>query len=174
MGKHFKFWSAAYPLEKVYDPTGSGDAFAGGFMGWIAGYQEGSGTMPFGPQGESIIPPGIERTSAAKVVEFVEADETNLIEYGVGFSCEQFSLLTAGNAEWEGIPAYVVRIDFENEEISHMIVGFPTEDENWKFLDPQGDIWVKPRVGGMFLDKKITGLFYLSDFVWTPLVEVAK
>lgn len=36
MGRHFKFWSAAYPLDKVYDPTGSGDAFAGGFMGYLA------------------------------------------------------------------------------------------------------------------------------------------
>lgn len=26
----------AYPLEKVYDPTGAGDAFAGGFMGDLA------------------------------------------------------------------------------------------------------------------------------------------
>ncbi|MBI5402640.1 MAG: sugar kinase [Ignavibacteriae bacterium] len=25
----------AFPLEKVFDPTGAGDSFAGGFMGWI-------------------------------------------------------------------------------------------------------------------------------------------
>ncbi|MCK5306250.1 MAG: bifunctional hydroxymethylpyrimidine kinase/phosphomethylpyrimidine kinase [Candidatus Omnitrophica bacterium] len=34
--KQFKFCSAAYPLENVCDPTGSGDAFAGGFMGYLA------------------------------------------------------------------------------------------------------------------------------------------
>jgi sugar/nucleoside kinase (ribokinase family) len=27
----------AYPLEAVYDPTGAGDTFAGGFMGYLAG-----------------------------------------------------------------------------------------------------------------------------------------
>ncbi len=27
----------AYPLEKVHDPTGAGDSFAGGFMGYLAG-----------------------------------------------------------------------------------------------------------------------------------------
>jgi sugar/nucleoside kinase (ribokinase family) len=27
----------AYPLESVYDPTGAGDTFAGGFMGYLAG-----------------------------------------------------------------------------------------------------------------------------------------
>jgi sugar/nucleoside kinase (ribokinase family) len=31
-----KFYSApAYPLEEVYDPTGAGDTFAGGFIGYI-------------------------------------------------------------------------------------------------------------------------------------------
>jgi sugar/nucleoside kinase (ribokinase family) len=30
------FSAPAYPLEVVYDPTGAGDTFAGGFMGWIA------------------------------------------------------------------------------------------------------------------------------------------
>lgn len=30
------FFAPAYPLEKVFDPTGAGDTFAGGFMGWIA------------------------------------------------------------------------------------------------------------------------------------------
>ena len=30
------FSAPAYPLESVYDPTGAGDTFAGGFMGYIA------------------------------------------------------------------------------------------------------------------------------------------
>jgi len=30
------FYVPAYPLEEVYDPTGAGDAFAGGFMGHLA------------------------------------------------------------------------------------------------------------------------------------------
>lgn len=31
------FWAPSYPLEEVIDPTGAGDSFAGGFMGYIAG-----------------------------------------------------------------------------------------------------------------------------------------
>lgn len=31
------FEAPAYPLEKVVDPTGAGDSFAGGFMGFLAG-----------------------------------------------------------------------------------------------------------------------------------------
>jgi len=30
------FWAPAYPLEDVQDPTGAGDSFAGGFMGYLA------------------------------------------------------------------------------------------------------------------------------------------
>jgi sugar/nucleoside kinase (ribokinase family) len=33
---HF-FFVPAYPLESVFDPTGAGDTFAGGFMGYLGG-----------------------------------------------------------------------------------------------------------------------------------------
>jgi sugar/nucleoside kinase (ribokinase family) len=34
--KNSVFYAPAYPLESVFDPTGAGDSFAGGFMGWLA------------------------------------------------------------------------------------------------------------------------------------------
>lgn len=34
------FYVPAYPLEEVFDPTGAGDAFAGGFMGYLAATRE--------------------------------------------------------------------------------------------------------------------------------------
>ena len=30
------FFAPAYPLDKVVDPTGAGDTFAGGFVGYLA------------------------------------------------------------------------------------------------------------------------------------------
>ena len=33
---HSVFFAPAYPLESVFDPTGAGDSFAGGFIGWLA------------------------------------------------------------------------------------------------------------------------------------------
>jgi len=33
-GDHISF-VPAFPLEDVFDPTGAGDTFAGGFMGWL-------------------------------------------------------------------------------------------------------------------------------------------
>jgi len=32
----FCFWAPAYPLEDMYDPTGAGDSFAGGFVGYLS------------------------------------------------------------------------------------------------------------------------------------------
>jgi sugar/nucleoside kinase (ribokinase family) len=34
--EHAVFFAPAYPLEEVFDPTGAGDSFAGGFLGYLA------------------------------------------------------------------------------------------------------------------------------------------
>ena len=34
------FYAPAMPLEEVFDPTGAGDTFAGGFIGYLAEYEE--------------------------------------------------------------------------------------------------------------------------------------
>lgn len=39
------FAAPAYPLEDVRDPTGAGDAFAGGFLGYLAQRLEAAGTL---------------------------------------------------------------------------------------------------------------------------------
>jgi sugar/nucleoside kinase (ribokinase family) len=36
------FFAPAYPLEEVFDPTGAGDSFAGGFMGYLAAHGRGA------------------------------------------------------------------------------------------------------------------------------------
>ena len=35
-----RFWIPAYPLTSVTDPTGAGDTFAGGFVGYVAAHDE--------------------------------------------------------------------------------------------------------------------------------------
>ena len=39
------FFAPAFPLEKVVDPTGAGDTFAGGFMGYLASRHEATGEV---------------------------------------------------------------------------------------------------------------------------------
>jgi hypothetical protein len=38
--REFIFFVPAFPLEDIYDPTGAGDSFAGGFLGSLAGNGE--------------------------------------------------------------------------------------------------------------------------------------
>jgi sugar/nucleoside kinase (ribokinase family) len=45
--EHGSFGAPAYPLEQVFDPTGAGDAFAGGFVGYLASVQESEGDGDF-------------------------------------------------------------------------------------------------------------------------------
>jgi sugar/nucleoside kinase (ribokinase family) len=40
IGAHHPFRAPALPLDEVHDPTGAGDSFAGGFMGYIASQGE--------------------------------------------------------------------------------------------------------------------------------------
>ena len=42
-GEEGSFAAPAYPLEEVFDPTGAGDTFAGGFLGYLAGASTGAG-----------------------------------------------------------------------------------------------------------------------------------
>jgi sugar/nucleoside kinase (ribokinase family) len=42
-GAEGSFAAPAYPLEEVFDPTGAGDTFAGGFMGYLAAAHDGTG-----------------------------------------------------------------------------------------------------------------------------------
>lgn len=44
------FAAPAYPLEEVFDPTGAGDTFAGGFLGYLAGV---AAEAPAGREGTS-------------------------------------------------------------------------------------------------------------------------
>jgi sugar/nucleoside kinase (ribokinase family) len=44
IGREEYFHLPAYPTDKVVDPTGAGDSFAGGLMGWLARAGRASGT----------------------------------------------------------------------------------------------------------------------------------
>ena len=46
------FFAPAYPLESVFDPTGAGDTFAGGFLGYLA--QRGTHGHGLGAKGDDL------------------------------------------------------------------------------------------------------------------------
>lgn len=39
-GPDWIFFAPGYPLEHIFDPTGAGDSFAGGFMGYLSGCRQ--------------------------------------------------------------------------------------------------------------------------------------
>ncbi len=49
------FFAPAYPLEDVVDPTGAGDSFAGGFMGYLAKIDAEGGTIDRGAMRRAIV-----------------------------------------------------------------------------------------------------------------------
>ena len=71
------FSAPAYPLEFVFDPTGAGDSFAGGFMGYIS-----------------------------KMDDFSEETKRKAIIFGstmASFNVEKFSLKRLQSLTWEDI-----------------------------------------------------------------------
>ncbi|MFQ5677159.1 MAG: PfkB family carbohydrate kinase, partial [bacterium] len=48
------FWAPAYPLELIYDPTGAGDTFAGGFIGYLAKEDGGHSMRCLAPHNDTL------------------------------------------------------------------------------------------------------------------------
>jgi sugar/nucleoside kinase (ribokinase family) len=86
--EHALFSAPAYPLEEVFDPTGAGDTFAGGFMGYLAA------TRNFSPESirQAII---FGSVMASFVVECFSLDRMKVLDYSeVRERFRKFKLLT--------------------------------------------------------------------------------
>lgn len=143
-------------------------------ISYSVGYYSGTGTYPFVPGVETVLTPDILPTvTAEQAEESIRNSPLDLSPYGERNNCVEMAFIAARQLWWDGYQSTVVRIDFSDGS-GHMVVGIPTIDEGWKFLDPQGNIWVNPTVGGSWQGKHITGLYYLSDFIWEPIETEAK
>ena len=72
------FFAPAYPLEEVFDPTGAGDSFAGGFMGYLAhtgdiGEESLRRAVVYGSAMGSF---AVEKFSVDRLLEITHADVT--------------------------------------------------------------------------------------------------
>ncbi len=70
------FFAPAYPLEAVFDPTGAGDSFAGGFIGYLAATGDLSerGMRRAVVVGSAMGSFAVERFSNARLLEVTRAD----------------------------------------------------------------------------------------------------
>ncbi len=72
------FYAPAYPLESVFDPTGAGDSFAGGFIGYLAraGDLSEASLRRAIVYGSAMGSFAVEKFSAARIFEVSMADIT--------------------------------------------------------------------------------------------------
>jgi sugar/nucleoside kinase (ribokinase family) len=97
------FFAPAYPLESVFDPTGAGDSFAGGFIGYLAATGDLSerGMRRAVVVGSAMGSFAVERFSNARLMEVSRTDiDARIREFRqlVAFDLELDGNATAGDA----------------------------------------------------------------------------
>lgn len=95
-GPDWIFFAPGYPLEEIFDPTGAGDAFAGGFVGYLAWVdslerEDLRRAMVYGSAMGSY---AVEDFSVAR---FHEIDEVEVAD-----RVREFQEMTAFQHEWDG------------------------------------------------------------------------
>ncbi len=98
--------------------------------------------------------PNYAPISWKELVSFITADHTNWQDYEPDqYVCLNFALDLVQNARQAEIPAWVVAVFFENEEIGHAFVAFQTTDKGLVYIEPQTDIpYIQPQVGRPLCD----------------------
>src|SRR3954469_6984945 len=76
------FFAPAYPLEDVFDPTGAGDSFAGGFMGYLAqtGDLSDANLRRAVVVGSAMGSFAVEKFSVQRLLEITRGDIVNRVE----------------------------------------------------------------------------------------------
>jgi sugar/nucleoside kinase (ribokinase family) len=101
------FFAPAFPLESVFDPTGAGDAFAGGFMGYLArtGDVSDANLRRAVVVGSAIGSFAVERFSNERLVEVTPAEiDDRLAAFRQLVAFEQTEPLAAGHRVPRGSP----------------------------------------------------------------------
>jgi hypothetical protein len=131
----------------------------------------GRDALPFLSKAEYVLPMKMESENQTydMVMNFIRADDTDKMQYGMGFNCWDATIKTYRNAVWKGIAACPIAIQYDDGP-GHMIIGFPTKDRGDIFIEPQNDKQVILRVGQNYNDKKVRG-FYALDFTKIPLAD---
>ena len=89
-----------------------------------------------------------------ELVSFLSDDHTNWNEYIPDhYVCLDFAIDLVENAGKQNIKAWVVIVDFYNQESNHAFAAFETTDRGTVFIEPQADVpYVNPKVGQLLVD----------------------
>lgn len=113
--------------------------------------------------------PNAENQTFDMVLSFIKSDNTDTIPYGEGFNCVDSVFRVWRNAEWQGIVARPIVIQYE-EPPGHMVIGFSTVDRGVVFFETQNDQQIRPIVGQNHNGRKVRGFYYMGS-IWVPLVN---
>ncbi len=91
------FAAPAYPLEEVLDPTGAGDSFAGGMMGWLAR----RGNIDGGSLRQAVVMGSVLASFAVEDFSLERLKRLTPDEIGLRF--REYKLLTYFEAEGESL-----------------------------------------------------------------------
>lgn len=140
-----------------------------GFMGFVAGYYEGTGIWPSFQQGEPALPPiDVPAMTSTEIAGAVA--EIPMPEYGEGYNCVDFAWAAMRHLQWQGQIAGIVRLDLDPDP-DHAVLLVATDDDGWVFMEPQTGQQIKPHVGGKWASgQTITGI-YVMAIDWVPLDE---
>ena len=119
---------------------------------------------------ESILPPDVNPINQTfdDVMLFIQNDDTDKETYQEGFVCVESALLLCRQAQWNGLAGYPVMLTFQETDIKHMVVVFPTKDRGDVVIETLTDQQIRPRVGRSYKGKEVTGI-YLMGINWIPL-----
>ena len=125
--------------------------------------------QPYELTNTSILPQIIDRQNQtyAQVKDFLKSDDTDQIPYGEGFNCVDVSYRLMRNANWKGLNASLVVIQY-SEIPGHMIVAFPIENHKLVLIEPQSDQAVSISVGKEYNGRLVSGFYVVSD-IYLPI-----
>jgi len=105
------------------------------------------------------------------ILDFLVTDKTNEILYAKDFICADFCDVLMENAWKQGIPCWLVAIEFAEAGITHALVAFPV-CENGKVVD----LYIEPQNDGEVKDVEVgkKPINCTPDFCETCPFEITK
>ena len=70
---------------------------------------------------------------------FLSKDHTNWNEYTEEYNCVNYAMDLVANASEQDIHAWLVAVDFKDDEIGHVFVAFETTNKGIVWIEPQSD-----------------------------------
>lgn len=132
------------------------------FLGYLLGVWQITGTSPFSlEKSRSILPPADPtEVTIEQVEEYLDVSKPEYTAYGEGFNCVESAILAARDASWAGMLVEIFRL-VGTDSIDHMIIGFPTAEGAWIFVEPQTGSVVDIQVGKYYMGEEITEIYVL-------------